>query len=258
MLLPFDIHSLFLSFWLPVVRIGAMLMVMPIFGAQFIPKRIKIMLSVAISVVVFPLLSHTIPTPLPRLDLLHLVLLSAQQILVGAMLGIAVNIIFQAFVVAGEICAMQMGLGFASMNDPQNGVSVPTLSQFYLTIISLIFLAMNGHLMFIQAIIESFTVFPMNGFEFAELSVGSLLQMGSWIFVGGFKIALPAIAALLMVNMSIGIITKATPQINIFAIGFPLTMLIGMIILWFFALTILPQFTDLLQQLMVQIKGWII
>lgn len=254
---PILINDLFYQFWIPFVRIAAMLMVMPIFGAQFIPKRVKLLLSIAVSVVVFPLLAEQIPASQSSLNMISIALIMIQQILIGAIIGLCVHIIFQAFIVAGEVCAMQMGLGFASMNDPQNGVTVPTLSQFYLTIVTLLFLSMNGHLYFIEIVLESFNKFPISGFSFEMMELSRILQLGAWIFLGGFKIALPAIAALLMVNMSISIMTKATPQINIFVIGFPLTMLIGMVILWFFSMTFLPQFTELFNQMTHQLKGWV-
>lgn len=185
-----------------------------------------------------------------------MILLVAQELIIGVALGLSIHIVFQAFVIAGQITAMQMGLGFASMNDPQNGVSVPVVGQFYLMIVTLLYLSLNGHLYAIQTIVQSFDVFPLYQLNLLHLPVKDVIDASSWLFLGGVKIALPAIAALLIVNLSIGVMTKAAPQLNIFSIGFPLTMILGMIILWFSMSAILPEFNNLMDTINSSILNW--
>lgn len=258
MFAPYELESLILYFGLPLTRISAMLMVMPIFGAQFVPKRVKLLLSFGISLIVFPLLYDNAPIAQNALNSLQLIYLLIKQIVIGVMIGLAVHVVFQAFVMAAELCAMQMGLGFASMVDPQNGLSVPALGQFYLMIVTLLFLSMNGHLFLIQTIVESFDKIPVSIMSTKFIDFSDMVTLGSWIFLGGLKIALPAVTALLIVNMAIGIMTKATPQLNIFSLGFPVTMILGMIILWFSSVTLLPQFTEMFNELIVKINQWIV
>jgi len=131
------------SFVLPLFRIAALLMVMPIVGTQLVPTRVRLYLALAISVVLVP----TLP-PMPLVDSISLqaFMLIAQEILIGVMLGFVLQLFFHIFVVAGQILAMQMGLGFASMVDPANGISVPVIAQYFTMLVTLLFLAMNGHL----------------------------------------------------------------------------------------------------------------
>ena len=138
------------QFLLPLFRIAAMLMVMPIIGTQLVPTRVRLYLALAISVVLVP----TLP-PMPQVDALSLrsLLLIVEQVLIGAMLGFVLQLFFHLFIVAGQIIAMQMGLGFASMVDPTNGVSVPVLGQFMLMLVTLLFLAINGHLVALEVLV---------------------------------------------------------------------------------------------------------
>tara|TARA_R110002110_G_scaffold33533_1_gene114790 strand:+ start:103148 stop:103936 length:789 start_codon:yes stop_codon:yes gene_type:complete len=253
---PFDLTDLIINFMLPFIRIAALFMVMPIFGASLIPKRVKVILSLGVSFIVFVSLSDSVVSFTQSLTLFHLVLLIGQQILIGAAMGLIIHIIFQAFVIAGQISAMQMGLGFASMMDPQNGVSVPAVGQLYLMIVTLLYLSINGHLYAIQILVESFAVFPVTILNITSLPVEKLILLSNWMFMGAVKISLPAIAALLIVNLSIGIMTKAAPQLNIFSIGFPLTMILGLIILWFAMAAVVPEFHRLMDAVHFELVDW--
>lgn len=248
--------DLVVHFLLPFTRISALVMVMPIFGAALVPKRVKILLSFAISLVVFSTMIDGVAQLPKSFDLLHMVTLVLQQIVLGVALGLSIHIIFQAFVVGGQIVAMQMGLGFASMNDPQNGVSVPVVGQFYLMIVTLLYLSINGHLYAFSTIVQSFEIFPLYELNIFKLPIMELISLSSWIFWGAVKVALPAITALLIVNLSIGVMTKAAPQLNVFSIGFPLTMILGIIILWFSTATFLPEFNDLVDEVHSDVSSW--
>ena len=232
------------SFLLPMFRIAALLMTMPIFGTTLVPTRVRLYLTLAITVVVAPVLP-----PLPEVQTLDLsaLLLIAEQIIIGAGLGLALQLFFHSFVIAGQILSTQMGMGFASMVDPTNGVSSAVIGQFFTMLVTLVFLGMNGHLVVIETLIESFTTLPVGKgvlvSNFWELANGL-----GWVMAAGLKLVLPAIAALLVVNIAFGIMTRAAPQLNIFSIGFPLTLVLGMVILWLSLGDILNQYQPLATQ----------
>ncbi|MBK5000705.1 flagellar type III secretion system protein FliR [Pseudomonas sp. S31] len=216
------------TFLLPLFRVTAMLMTMPIFGTKMLPTRIRLYVAVAITVVIVPALP-----PLPEFDPLSLrgLLLCAEQIIVGTLFGLALQLLFQTFVIAGQIVSTQMGMGFASMVDPANGVNVAVVSQFMTMLISILFLLMNGHLVMFEILTESFTTLPVGD----ALVVNHFWEMAGrlgWVFGAGLLLILPAITALLVVNIAFGVMTRAAPQLNIFSIGFPLTLVLGMGIFW--------------------------
>tara|TARA_R110001583_G_scaffold17262_7_gene70025 strand:- start:2179 stop:2958 length:780 start_codon:yes stop_codon:yes gene_type:complete len=233
-------------FMWPLFRISSFFMAVPMIGTQLVPVRIRLGLALILTVLVAPLLP-----PMPVYDgLSHEVfMLVLQQLLIGTVLGFMVQLLFQVFVVAGQLISSQMGLGFASTSDPANGVSVVVLSQLYLMIVMMLFLAMDGHLVMIDVIVASFQVMPVG-----EVMPGAVLwqvvSAASWMFAGALLLALPAVIALLIVNFAFGIMTKAAPQLNIFAIGFPFTMLFGLFITWVSLAGFLGQYQQLAAQLL--------
>ncbi|TWC42952.1 flagellar biosynthetic protein FliR [Pseudomonas sp. SJZ079] len=226
------------SFLLPMFRVAALLMVMPIVGTQLVPTRIRLYFALGICLVLVPNLP-----PMPQVDALSLpaFMLIAQEILVGVMLGFVLQLFFHAFVIAGQILATQMGLGFASMVDPANGVSVAVIGQFFTMLVTLLFLAMNGHLVVFEVLAESFVTLPVG----SGLQIDHYWELASklgWVFGAGLLLVLPAITALLVVNIAFGVMTRAAPQLNIFSIGFPLTLVLGLVIVWISMADILAQY----------------
>jgi flagellar biosynthesis protein FliR len=226
------------SFLLPLFRIASLFMFMPIIGTQLVPNRVRLYLALAVCMVVMP----TLPA-MPQVDAISLntFLLIAQEVLIGAMLGLTLQLFFQAFVIAGQIVAMQMGLGFASMVDPANGISVPVIGQFFLLLVTLLFLAMNGHLVVFEVLAESFVTLPVGDGLLTD-HYWTLANKLGWVFGAALILVLPAITALLVVNVAFGVMTRAAPQLNIFSIGFPLTLLLGFIIVWIGMADILAQY----------------
>jgi flagellar biosynthetic protein FliR len=214
---------------------------MPMIGTALVPKRVRLYLALAITVVVAPSLP-----PMPAVQALDLsgLLLIAQQIIIGAGLGLSLQLFFQAFVIAGQIIGIQMGMGFASMVDPVNGVSIATVGQFFTMLVTLLFLAMNAHLVVFEILIESFTTLPV-GQGFATADIWLLVMRLGWVLGAALVLVLPAVAALLVVNIAMGVMTRAAPQLNIFSIGFPLTLVLGMVILWITLGDILNQYQPL-------------
>jgi len=216
------------SFLLPFFRIAGLLMTMPIIGTQLVPMRVRLYLALAFTLVLFPSLP-----PAPQIDALNLatVLMIAKEILVGVMLGFVLQLFFHAFVVGGQILATQMGFGFASMVDPTNGVSVAVIGQFFTMLVTLLFLAMNGHLVVFEIMAESFVTLPVG----TGLSTNHYWNVATglgWVLAAGLLLVLPAITALLVVNIAFGVMTRAAPQLNIFSIGFPLTLVMGFVLIW--------------------------
>jgi flagellar biosynthesis protein FliR len=229
------------GFMLPLFRVAAVLMTMPIFGTTLVPQRVRLYFSLAITVVIAPSLP-----PMPEVHALDLsaLLLIAEQIIIGAMLGLSLQLFFQAFVVAGQIISIQMGMGFASMIDPTNGVSVAVIGQFFTMLVTLLFLAMNGHLVVFEVLVESFTTLPVgSGLDMGNLWV--VVGRGGWLLGAGLLLVLPAITALLVISVAFGVMTRAAPQLNMFSIGVPLTLVLGMAILWITLGDILNQFPPL-------------
>ena len=151
---------------------------------------------------------------------------------------------------------MQIGLSFASLADPQNGAQSPLLSQLYTLLGTLIFLALNGHLLLIQLLVDSFTALPVaptTGIDRDWLWV--LINWGSQMFAGAVLVALPAIAALLVVNLAFGVMVRAAPQLNIFAVGFPITLVLGLLIILYSLPTLLYQLEHLFAEAFHHI-GW--
>lgn len=253
---PWNINLILFPFMMLATRVGALVMTLPMMAGQFVPMRARLFLTLGISIVGFPMISQYTQFDIQKLNVAEMFLIFSQQILIGICFSFVVQILFQAFSMAAEACAMQMGLGFASMVDPLSGVSVPTLSQFYIMLVSLLFLSFNGHLYIMQAIMESFHRFPLGVLDLRVFDLASVIQTSRWIFIHGFQIALPAITAILMVNITISIMTRATPQLNIFSIGFPITMILGFIIIWFMTGTILPGFQSLSDRIITFLHGW--
>jgi flagellar biosynthetic protein FliR len=224
------------TFGWPWIRITAMLLAAPVFSNQQVPVRLRILLSLALTVAVLP----AVESP-PVVDPLSLqaVLIAAQEVLIGVLIGLLLGMAFQSVVIAGESIAMTMGLGFATMVDPQSGFTVPVLSQFLLVLATLLFLSLGGHLMLIELLAASFQTMPVAGEGLQRADLMGVVVFGSQMFAGAVLIALPAIVVLLVVQLAMGIMTRAAPQMNIFSVGFPVTILLGFLTVLFLVLPVL-------------------
>ena len=240
-----EITSWIGSFMWPFFRIGALLMVAPLTGATYVPVRVRLMLAMAITLVVVPLL----PTP-PAVTPFSLPALSIvlQQLLIGVAMGFVLMLVFGAIVTGGQMIAMQMGLGFASMVDPQNGTQVPVLGQLYLMMTTLLFLVLDGHLMLIRLLVESFELLPIGQNGIDRDSFWAIANWGTEMFAGALWLALPALTSLLVVNIAFGVMARAAPQLNIFAIGFPVSMIMGYVVILYTLPNVVPQFRTILGQ----------
>ncbi|MBI5007580.1 MAG: flagellar biosynthetic protein FliR [Nitrosomonadales bacterium] len=218
----------FAAFIFPLARILALIASAPVLGNRQIPVRIKVGLAVAITMIVAPTLD--IPTDLDPASAQG-VLVLIQQIVAGLTMGFAMRLVFTAVEMAGDLAGMQMGLGFATFYDPQNATYLPVIAQFLGIIAALTFLAMDGHLYMLAALVESFHSFPIAVGTPSAGAFRTLVEWGGAMFSHALQLSLPLIGALLITNLALGILTRSAPQLNIFAVGFPVTLAVGFIAL---------------------------
>lgn len=233
------------SFLWPFFRIGTLFMVAPITGSSNIPVRVRLILALAVTLLVMPLL-ESVPQVTPFSWSAIAIIL--QQLLIGAAMGFALMLVFSAIVTGGQLIAMQMGLGFASMVDPQNGTQVPVLSQLYIIMTTLLFLGMNGHLVLINLLVESFRLLPIGDSGIAADGFHAVAAWGTQMFAGALWLALPAMASLLVVNIAFGVMARSAPQLNIFAIGFPVAMIMGFVVILYTLPSVVPQFGQIVER----------
>lgn len=241
------------EFLWPLMRVGMVLSVAPIFGGRLVSAKFRVVLAILVTWVLVPVIPAA-----PAIDPMSAagVLISLQQLLIGLVLGFMLQMVFTAMMIGGQAVALGMGLGFASMVDPQNGITVPVIGQYYVTIATLMFLVLNGHLVLLSVLSDSFYSLPVAVDGLTRQTFWDVISWGSRMFAGGLQIAMPAVTALLLTNVAFGVITRAAPQLNIFGVGFPLTLTLGFLIIMVTIPELLPQFTDLLTEAFEMMKGF--
>jgi flagellar biosynthetic protein FliR len=214
-------------FW-PFLRIGACLMVAPVFGATYTPARTRLALAIFISLAVTPLLP-----PMPAVSLFSMegIAIMAQQLLVGIAMGFVLQLVFDAIGLAGQLLANSMGLSFAFNVDPQRGAATAAVGQYYVIFMLLTFLALDGHLAIVELLVDGFGALPVGARGLGVDALWTLIGLGSVMFSGALKIALPGLTALLVANIAFGLISRAAPTLNIFSVGFPISIVFGLLVL---------------------------
>lgn len=212
------------AFFYPLVRILALVVSAPPFSNAGVPRRLRLIVGLAIAIGLTPALPP-IPPIAPSSGTGLLIL--AQQIIIGLAMGFSMRIAIAAIDFAGAAIGMQMGLGFATFYSPDSASQSPVVSQFLSMIGTLFFLSINGHLMMLAVLARSFSVLPIGGTAISGDTWYNIAITGGIIFSSGILLALPALAALLITNTTIGVLTRAAPQLNLFAVGFPITLSIG-------------------------------
>jgi flagellar biosynthesis protein FliR len=213
-------------FW-PFARIGSCLMVAPAFSALFVPPRLRVVLAGAISLLVAPLLPA--PPGIAPFSAAGLVV-TAQQVLIGVALGFCLQLLFDAVTLGGQVVANGMGLSFSFNIDPSSGTSTPVLGQLYGLLVMLTFLALDGHLRLIEVLVEGFRTLPIGMSGLGSAGLWSVAQWGSQLFSAALAIALPGVTALLIVNLAFGVVSRAAPTLNLFAVGLPVSLVFGLVI----------------------------
>lgn len=233
------------AFIWPFFRISSMFISIPVFSVRSVPAKLRVMLSLLITLVISP----TLPA-MPEIALFSFEgwMITIQQIALGLSTGFILQMVFSIMLFAGQSIAYSMGLGFASMVDPTTGVQVPVIAQLFVISSSLLFLGLNGHLLLIEMLVQSFTSLPVAGHGMDKLDLWMVVSWSSQIFAGGLLLAMPVITTLLFVNISFGIASKAAPQLQLFGVGFPITILLGMVLIWISLDGMLEGFDEILQQ----------
>ncbi|MCU0942639.1 MAG: flagellar biosynthetic protein FliR [Hydrogenophaga sp.] len=212
-------------FW-PFLRILAVFTSAPIFSARSVPMRSRVALAFLIAVCAQATLGEQ---PVVGLTDPRAVEVAVQQVVVGLAIGLAVRIVFGAVELAGEVIGLQMGLNFAGFFDPTTGSQTSTVGRFFGNTTMLLFVVMGGHLMLLQAVVASFNTFPIGGGALDAVNTMRLHELGGVVFRYGLWIALPMIGMLIFINVVLGFVSRIAPQMNAFAIGFPITLSAGLV-----------------------------
>jgi len=230
------------AFFWPFVRLAALIGTAPLFGESSIPIRAKVGLAAVLTVAVAPAIG-----PLPGVAPASFegFGIAIRQILIGVAMGLTMRVAFAAVQTAGEFVGLQMGLSFASFFDPSTGANTAVLSRLFNIVATLVFLALDGHLLVLSALVRSFDTLPIAATPLHAQGWGVLTEWGAQVIVSGLLMSLPIIAALLTINLAMGILNRSAPQLSVFAVGFPVSLLVGAILLTL----ILPQTTPFLERL---------
>ncbi|WP_028455504.1 flagellar biosynthetic protein FliR [Chitinilyticum litopenaei] len=228
-------------FWWPFLRIFGLMLADPVLSMKVVSVRVRVGLAILIAILVSVQLhpsavSVEIVSPLG-------ILLAVRELVIGIALGFIMRLIFTGMEMAGHLTGLQMGLGFATLYDPLHSTNTAVLAQIYSLLTLLIFLALDGHLIVLRAVLESFVTLPIGSPPAGYGAFKLLADYGATIFRTGVMLSLPVLAALLITNLAIGVMTRAAPQLNVFAVGFPLTLGIGLVALQL-SLPYLPQFIE--------------
>jgi flagellar biosynthetic protein FliR len=210
----------------PFLRILAVFTAAPVLSSRAFPMRAKIGLAFFVAFAAQPSLPNDVVISITGPDALGAVV---QQVGVGLAIGFTVRLVFAAFELAGQVVGFQMGLGFAAFFDPSSSAQSSAMGRFYANLAALLFVVLNGHLLLIMAVVHSFSAFPLNQNFLQAAATMQLHTLGAKLFSSAFWISLPVVAMLMFANLALGIVSRVAPQMNIYAIGFPVTLLVGLL-----------------------------
>lgn len=221
-----DVVERFYTFLWPMLRISALMITAPIFSLSAFNTRMRILVALVLTWLVYPLHKWPVIDPTSAQGLVEVF----NQIMIGATMGLILQVVVAAVVVAGQSIAAAMGLSMANMLDPNMG-NVPVISQLLIVMSTLIFVGFGGHAILLGLILESFNSLPIGTNILNQAVYGRVLQWSSMMFLGAVLMALPVMVSLLFINVGLGVVTRAAPSLNIFAVGFPAMIMAGFIIL---------------------------
>ncbi len=210
-----------------VLRVGGVVMLAPLLGAMFVPRQVRLLIAVVLAVALLPLAGA--PVGIQPLSAEGMLLMT-RELIVGLAIGFVLRLATEAALLAGQLISTGMGLSFATVVDPQNG-GMPLLGRFYIVVASLLLLATNAHLALIALLGQSFVAVPVGTAGFGALEARAVVDFGAVMFAGAVQLALPSVVAILMANVAFGVISRSAPALNLFAVGFPVTILLGLFIL---------------------------
>jgi flagellar biosynthetic protein FliR len=223
-----DLSGWIARVWWPALRVGGFVLTAPIASEATIPPMVKIALSLALIFILAPL--APVPVTLSIFSGAG-ALAAVQEVLIGVAIGMIMQLAFEALAFAGQSISTTMGLGFATLVDPQHGAQTPVLGQLFTMFGTLTYLALNGHLALIGALAVSYKTLPIGGANIDKNLLISIATWGARVFETGLLVALPAVIALVIVNLALGVVTRAAPQLNLFGVGFTITLIAGFFVL---------------------------
>lgn len=240
----------FLVLLLVFVRMSALFVITPVFGRRELPSYLKIGFAFFCSYIIVPLLGNV---QVEYTSLLSFAAIIAKEFLVGVIIGYVSFLVLTALYIAGQIIDIQIGFGMVNVLDPTMNTQIPLTGNFIYILTTLLLLAMDGHHVLLSALYKSYSILPINGFEFTEAMVNNIIGIFSDIFLIGLKISIPVIAAILLSEIALGILSKTVPQMNVFVVGMPLKIGIGLIVLYL----MLPIFIQIMTVTFDRMYGYI-
>ena len=239
------------QWWWPFVRISAALWMLPVFGDSRVTTPVRMLFAAMLSLLVAPLLSG-----MPAVDpfALSAILLALEQIVFGLLFGLFVQFFFLILTMAGQILSMQMGLAMAIMNDPVNGDTAPIIGQMMMIFYTLLFLALNGHLVTLELLVSSFRQWPV-GSSLYHLDLDSVVNLLGWSIRSALALCMPAVVAMLLVNLTFGVMNRVAPSLNIISLGFPMTLLLGLVAMLLSVDGVSTRYLELVQQMFASMQG---
>lgn len=224
------------SIFLPLTRMLGFIAIAPLFSGSTISPVIKVSVGVLLTMMVAPLVNVDQSVDLFSFQGIFLI---GQQLFIGLALGFILRIVFSAVDLAGQLSGLTMGFGFATFFDPQSGGTSTVVTTLFTMLFSLVFISLDGHVLMVAILVESFTTLPVS-FGIGSLTGMDIVRSGALIFSVGLQLAMPIVAVLLITNMALGVLTRSAPQLNIFGIGFPITIGVGLLVIFL----ILPSYAQ--------------
>jgi flagellar biosynthetic protein FliR len=231
------------AFW-PFLRIGACLMAAPLFSASYVPARVRILLAGALTLVVLPVIPQPVGITVLSADG---IVTTVQQIVIGAALGFVMQLLFGAINFGGQMIANGMGLGLSFNIDPTLNVETPALGQLFTMIGSLTFLALDGHIALLDTLVTSFRGLPVGPAGLSADTLRSIADWGDELFSGALRVALPGMTAMMVINLAFGAMSRAAPALNMFAVGLPISLIFGLVVVFFGLPTLQSGFIDMMR-----------
>ncbi|MFZ2959856.1 MAG: flagellar biosynthetic protein FliR [Candidatus Ozemobacteraceae bacterium] len=236
-------------FLIGMVRISGFFINLPAFGETTVPNRVKAGLSALTTLLILPHLMHT--QTLPDLTIFGYALMGFQELVLGLTVGFVVLITIDALKFGGEIMGMQIGFSFVQVVDPESSKSQAVLAEFFQVLMVLLFLIMHGHIILLQAFVQSFDLIPLASTQMPPAMIQEMARLTGAIFWLGLQIAMPIVAVMLVSDVSLGIIARTVPRMNIFQVGFAIKILLGFAVL----IMLLPSISDIMKGLINLMYG---
>ena len=221
-----EIFERFSGLLWPMLRISALLLAAPLFSLKALNLRIRILFALALSVMVYPMFDWPVIDPLAPAGLLEI----CNQLFIGLLMGLVMQVVTAAVLVAGQSVSNSIGLSMANMIDPNLG-NVPVIAQFLLVLSTLIFVSLGGHALLLALLVDSFSSLPVGRSLLSQQAWAQLVTWSSMMFLGALLMAMPVMVTLLFINVGLGVATRAAPSLNIFSVGLPITIVIGFVVL---------------------------